>query len=160
MGCTHWSQGVNERHVSTLTDEEQADVPLTSISKCVKVSIVDGLFLKVTFETRGPILPETDAANAGNQLPRSRSGKNLQPSSRFKSSTRCSLDYSWRSALSVEVRAVRADGISRRDPVSPYGKGRGQHRFRCRARYHPHSSLENKSRSLLKCPLLERHLLS
>ena len=57
--------GSSEKLVSTLTDEEQVDVPAHLDLKSVKISIVDGLFLKVTFETRGPILAETDAALPG-----------------------------------------------------------------------------------------------
>ena len=57
--------GANERLLSTLTDDEQADVPGHLDLKSAKLSIVDGLFLKVTFETRGQILAETDAALPG-----------------------------------------------------------------------------------------------
>ena len=57
--------GANEKVVSTLTDEEQPDVAAHLDLKNVKVSVVDGLFLKVTFETRGPILAETDATLPG-----------------------------------------------------------------------------------------------
>ena len=57
--------GSSEKLVSTLTDDEQVDVPAHLDLKSVTVSIVDGLFLKVTFETRGPILSETDAAFPG-----------------------------------------------------------------------------------------------
>ena len=57
--------GSSEKLVSSLTDEEQVDVPAHLDLKSVRVSIIDGLFLKVTFETRGPILAETDAALPG-----------------------------------------------------------------------------------------------
>lgn len=55
----------SETVLSTLTDEEQAGVAPHLDLKSVKVSVVDELFLKVTFETRGPILPETEAAVPG-----------------------------------------------------------------------------------------------
>jgi len=79
--------GANEKLVSSLTDDEQADVPAHLDLKSVKVSIVDGLFLKVTFETRGPILAETDAASPGisyrvafdKQNPQTTSAAKVQP---------------------------------------------------------------------------------
>ncbi len=52
--------GGSEKEVATLSDEEQADVPAHLDLKNVRVSIVEGVFLKITFETRGPILAETD----------------------------------------------------------------------------------------------------
>jgi hypothetical protein len=45
--------------------EETSNVAPHLDLKNVKVSVVDGLFLKVTFETRGPLLPEGDPGLAG-----------------------------------------------------------------------------------------------
>lgn len=54
-----------EKALATLNDEEEPNsVPHLDL-KSVKISVVDGLFLKVTFETRGPIPPEGDPALAG-----------------------------------------------------------------------------------------------
>ena len=55
----------NEKPLATLNDEEEPNVAPNLDLKNVKVSVVDGLFLKVIFETRGPILPEGDANLAG-----------------------------------------------------------------------------------------------
>ena len=54
-----------EKEIATLSGEENPAVAAHLDLKAVKVSVVDGLYLKVTFETRGPILPEGDAGLAG-----------------------------------------------------------------------------------------------
>ena len=47
-----------ERTLATFSDAEESNVAPHLDLKNVKVSVIDGLFLKVTFETRGPVLPE------------------------------------------------------------------------------------------------------
>src|SRR5207247_8063726 len=54
-----------EKALGTLNDEEEPNVAPHLDLKNVKVSVIDGLFLKVTFETRGPVLPEGDPGLAG-----------------------------------------------------------------------------------------------
>src|SRR2546425_33422 len=54
-----------EKVLATFSDAEDPNVAPNLDLKNVRVSVVDGLFLKVTFETRGPILPEGDTALAG-----------------------------------------------------------------------------------------------
>jgi len=54
-----------EKALATLSDEEKPEVAPHLDLKNVKVAVVDGLFLKVTFETRGPVLPEGDPGLAG-----------------------------------------------------------------------------------------------
>jgi hypothetical protein len=54
-----------ERPLATVTDPEDASVPAHLDMRSVKASVVDGLFFKVTFETRGPVLPEGDPQLAG-----------------------------------------------------------------------------------------------
>jgi hypothetical protein len=54
-----------EKVVATLSDAEDPNVAPNLDLKNVKVSVLDGLFLRVTFETRGPIVPEGDPALAG-----------------------------------------------------------------------------------------------
>jgi hypothetical protein len=54
-----------ERTLATLTDEEDPSIAAHLDIRSLKVSAVDGLFLKVTFETRGPVLPEGDPGVAG-----------------------------------------------------------------------------------------------
>jgi hypothetical protein len=54
-----------ERVLATIADEaDDAVAPHLDI-RSLKVAVVDGLFLKVTFETRGPVLPEGDPGMAG-----------------------------------------------------------------------------------------------
>ena len=55
----------NETEISTIPAKENAAVPAHLNIKSVKLSAVDSLFLKVTLETRGPVLPETDPAIMG-----------------------------------------------------------------------------------------------
>src|SRR2546421_3865092 len=54
-----------EKVLATLSDAEEPNVAPNLDLKNLKVSVVDGLFLKMTFETRGPIVPEGDPALAG-----------------------------------------------------------------------------------------------
>ena len=54
-----------EKELATLTGEENTTLAAHLDLKNVKVSVVDGIFLKVTIETRGPVLPEGDAGLAG-----------------------------------------------------------------------------------------------
>ena len=54
-----------EKGLATISDEEEPNTAPHLDLKNVKVSVVDDLFLKVTFETRGPILPEGDPGLAG-----------------------------------------------------------------------------------------------
>lgn len=54
-----------ERELATQTSAENAALPAHLDLKAVKTSVIDGHFLKVTFETRGPVLPEGDAGLAG-----------------------------------------------------------------------------------------------
>lgn len=54
-----------EKEIATLTDPEQPDVAPHLDLKKVRVSVIDGLFLNITFETRGPILPQGDPGLAG-----------------------------------------------------------------------------------------------
>ncbi|HEY2974626.1 MAG TPA: hypothetical protein VGJ48_19080 [Pyrinomonadaceae bacterium] len=54
-----------EKELATFTDAEQSDVPPHLDLKNVRVSVIDGLFLNVTFETRGPVLPQGDPGSAG-----------------------------------------------------------------------------------------------
>src|SRR5207249_7301880 len=54
-----------EKPLATLSDEEEPNVAPHLDLKNIKLSVIDGLFLKVTFETRGPVLPEGDPGLAG-----------------------------------------------------------------------------------------------
>lgn len=54
-----------EKEVATLSGEESPAIAAHLDLKAVKMSVADGLFLKATFETRGPVLPEGDAGLAG-----------------------------------------------------------------------------------------------
>jgi hypothetical protein len=54
-----------EKELALLSDEEDPAVAGPLDLKGVKVTVVDGLFLKVTFEMRGPVLPEGDPGLAG-----------------------------------------------------------------------------------------------
>ncbi|MFN7928725.1 MAG: hypothetical protein U0Y68_12400 [Blastocatellia bacterium] len=54
-----------EKEIATLGGAEDVAVAAHLDLKQVKVSVVDGVFLKVTFETRGPVLPEGDAGLTG-----------------------------------------------------------------------------------------------
>src|SRR3989440_5513610 len=54
-----------EKALATLSDEEEPNVAPHLDLKKLKLSVIDGLFLKVTFETRGPVMPEGDPGLAG-----------------------------------------------------------------------------------------------
>jgi hypothetical protein len=54
-----------EKLLATLNDDEEPKVAPNLDLKSVKVSVVDGLFLKVTFETRAPVLAEGDPGLTG-----------------------------------------------------------------------------------------------
>ena len=54
-----------EKPIATLAGEEHPAVAPHLDIKNVKLAAVDGLFLKVTLETRGPALPDGDAGLAG-----------------------------------------------------------------------------------------------
>jgi hypothetical protein len=54
-----------ERPLATAPDAEAASIPAHLDIRNVKASAVDGVFLKITLETRGPVLPEGDPLSAG-----------------------------------------------------------------------------------------------
>src|SRR6266571_9261086 len=54
-----------ESALATFSDAEEPNIAPHLDLKNVRVSVIDGLFLKVTFETRGPVLPEGDPGSAG-----------------------------------------------------------------------------------------------
>ena len=54
-----------EQEIATITAEANAAVAPNLDITSVKLSAVDGLFLKATIETRGAVLPETDAGIVG-----------------------------------------------------------------------------------------------
>jgi hypothetical protein len=54
-----------EKEIATLEGEENAAAAPNLDIKSVKLAAVDGLFLKATIETRGPILPESDPGTVG-----------------------------------------------------------------------------------------------
>jgi len=54
-----------ERPLAALADAEDVSVPEHLDIRSVRASVVDGLFLKVTVETRGPALPAGDPKLAG-----------------------------------------------------------------------------------------------
>jgi hypothetical protein len=58
------TEGV-EKEIATIAGQENAAVAAHLNIKSVKLAAVDGLFLKATIETRGPVLPESDPAMAG-----------------------------------------------------------------------------------------------
>ena len=55
----------NEREIAAVDAGENAAVAAHLDIKSVRLAAVDGLFLKVTIETRGPVLPENDPAIMG-----------------------------------------------------------------------------------------------
>jgi hypothetical protein len=57
--------GGEEKHLATLTGKKNSSVPVHLDVQNLKLSVVDGLFLKVTFETAGPVLPEGDPRLSG-----------------------------------------------------------------------------------------------
>src|SRR5579864_7418524 len=52
--------GETEKSLATLTGNKNSSTAANIDLQNVKLSVVDGLFLKVTFETSGPVLPEGD----------------------------------------------------------------------------------------------------
>src|SRR5215475_4667382 len=54
-----------EKELALISDEEEPAIAGRLDLKGVKVTVVDGLFLKVTFEMRGPVLPEGDPGLVG-----------------------------------------------------------------------------------------------
>jgi hypothetical protein len=54
-----------EKEIATITGESNAAATPHLDIKSVKLSAVDGLFLKATVETRGPVLPENDPGLTG-----------------------------------------------------------------------------------------------
>ncbi|HEY6336953.1 MAG TPA: hypothetical protein VIW68_00525 [Candidatus Sulfotelmatobacter sp.] len=54
-----------EKTLANLSDGPHPQVAAHLDVRNLKLSVVDGILLKVTFETRGPVLPEGDAAVAG-----------------------------------------------------------------------------------------------
>ena len=54
-----------EKEIGTLNSESNSSAAPNLDMKDVKLAAVDGLFLKATIETRGPVLPEGDAGLAG-----------------------------------------------------------------------------------------------
>jgi hypothetical protein len=54
-----------EKELALISDEEEPAVATHLDIKSVKVTVVDGLFLKITFEMRGPVLPEGDPGLVG-----------------------------------------------------------------------------------------------
>jgi hypothetical protein len=55
----------NQTEIATVSAAENAAVAAHLNIKSVKLAAVDGLFLRVTIETRGPVLPENDPAIMG-----------------------------------------------------------------------------------------------
>jgi hypothetical protein len=54
-----------EKEIATIASEGNSAVAPHLDIKSVKLAAVDGLFLKATIETRGPVLPESDPGSAG-----------------------------------------------------------------------------------------------
>jgi hypothetical protein len=57
--------GGAEKPLATLTGKKNSSVAANLDIQNLKVSVVDGLFLKVTFETAGPVLQEGDSGISG-----------------------------------------------------------------------------------------------
>jgi len=57
--------GGAEKPLATLAGKKNSSVAAHLDIQNLKLSVVDGLFLKVTFETAGPILPEDDSGVSG-----------------------------------------------------------------------------------------------
>jgi hypothetical protein len=53
------------RPIATMSASDDRSLPPHVDLKSVKLAAVDGLFLNVTFETRGPVLPDADPASDG-----------------------------------------------------------------------------------------------
>ncbi len=57
--------GGAEKEIGVIAGKENAAAPANLDIKNIRLAAVDGLFLKVTLETRGPVLPEGDPGLAG-----------------------------------------------------------------------------------------------
>src|SRR5258708_31897466 len=57
--------GGAEKRLATLTGKKNSSVAAHLDIQNLKLSVVDGLFLKVTFETAGPVLSEGDSGLSG-----------------------------------------------------------------------------------------------
>ena len=57
--------GGEDKPLATLTGKKNSSAAAHLDIQNLKLSVVDGLFLKVTFETTGPVLPEGDAGLSG-----------------------------------------------------------------------------------------------
>jgi hypothetical protein len=57
--------GGAEKALATLTGKKNSSVAAHLDIQNLKLSVVDGLFLKITFETAGPVLPEGDSGVSG-----------------------------------------------------------------------------------------------
>ena len=93
-----------EKELATLGDEETAAAAPHLDLKNVRVSVVDGIFLKVTFETRGPVLPEGDPALVG---------------------VTYRISFDGHKPLPTRVESVRPDAIWTIRGVGPGGRGGG-----------------------------------
>ena len=51
--------------IASINDPDDALIPAHLDIKRMTVTAVDGVFLRVSFETRGPVLPEGDAGSNG-----------------------------------------------------------------------------------------------
>jgi hypothetical protein len=65
VGLYPMAEEGNEKLLTTIPGEENAGVPANLDVRGVKLSVTNGLFLRVTLETRGPVLHEGDPALAG-----------------------------------------------------------------------------------------------
>ena len=55
----------NEKPLATIAGEDHPSAPANLDIRNLKLSVINGLLLKVTFETRGPVLPEGDPGVGG-----------------------------------------------------------------------------------------------
>jgi hypothetical protein len=65
VGVYPMVSGGAEKELATVPGEENPSISANLDLKRVRLAAVDGLYLKTTFETRGPVLPETDSNIAG-----------------------------------------------------------------------------------------------
>jgi len=65
LGVYPLVSGEDEKPLATLSAKNDSSVAANLSIQNLKVSTVDGLFLKVTFETSGPVLPEGDTGISG-----------------------------------------------------------------------------------------------
>ena len=59
-----------EKEIAVVSHEEAAGVAANPGIQNIRLAVVDGLFLKVTFEMRQPVLPEGDPGTGRNYIPR------------------------------------------------------------------------------------------